>query len=78
MAVKEVFYSGKNLEAVLASMEDFSAQIGEVVEMRENQPACSFSCDQCDKICKTQRMLKNLYQNCLMMNFFLKIQEMNF
>ena len=59
MAGKEDFYSGKNLEAVLTAMEDnlfdqnevISAQIDEVVEeMRENQLACSFSCDQCDKI----------------------------
>ena len=66
MAGKEDIYSVQNLEAVLAAMEedlldqneDFSAQIDEVVgELGENQPACSFSCDQCDKICKTQRGL---------------------
>ena len=66
MAGKEDFYSGENLEDILAAMEDnlleqnegFSAQIDEVVgELGENQPACSFSCDQCDKICKTQRGL---------------------
>ena len=65
MAGKEDFYSGENLEAILAAMEDnlldqnedFSAQIDGVGELGENQPACSFSCDQCDKICKTQRGL---------------------
>ena len=64
MAGKEDFYSAENLESILAAMEDnlfeqnedFSVQIGEVVgELGENQHACSLSCDQCDKICKTQR-----------------------
>ena len=66
MAGKEDFCSGENLEAVMAAMEDnlfdqnedFNPQIDEVVgELGENQPACSFSCDHCDKICKTQRGL---------------------
>ena len=52
MTGKEDFYSGENLEAVLAAMEDnlfdqnedFIAQIDAVVEeMGENQPTCSFS-----------------------------------
>ena len=67
MAGKVDFYSGETLEAILAAMEDnlfeqdedITAQIDEVVEaMEENQPVCRFSCDQCDKICKTQRGLR--------------------
>ena len=67
MAGKVDFYSGETLEAILAAMEDnlfvqdedITAQIDEVVEaMEENQPVCRFSCDQCDKICKTQRDLR--------------------
>ena len=69
MAGKEDFYSGENLEAILAAMEDnllnqnedFSAQIDEVVgELGGNQPACSFSCDQCDKICKKNEVSQDI------------------
>ena len=65
MSSKEKVYSGENLEAILAVMEvnlfeqneDFSAEIYEIEdEIGETQPACSFSCDQCDKIRKTQQI----------------------
>ena len=54
------YVSGEDLDAILTALEDnlldqdFCTQINEI---GENQPSCGFSCDHCDKVCKTQRGL---------------------
>lgn len=58
--------SGEDLDAILTALEDnlldqdedFCTQINDITdEIGENQPSCGFSCDHCDKVCKTQRGL---------------------
>ena len=61
-ALDEYFLIGDDLDVILSLIEEdilveddgFTAEVEEIVE---NQPSNSFSCDQCDKVCKTQRGL---------------------
>ena len=65
-AIGEEILKDDDLDAVLMLIEEdilvedhgFIAEVKEIVDaVGENQPANSFSCDQCDKVCKTSRGL---------------------
>ena len=63
---KEDYYFGDDLEAILSAIDDdildenekFTSEINAVVEdVGDHPPSSGFSCDLCDKVCKTQRGL---------------------
>ena len=65
-AAKEDYYFGDDLEAILSAIDDnildenekFTSEINAVVEdVGDHPPSSGFSCDLCDKVCKTQRGL---------------------
>ena len=65
-AVKEDYFFGDDLEAILSAIDDnildeneeFTSEINAVVEeIGDHPPSSGFSCDLCDKVCKTQRGL---------------------
>ena len=61
----EDFYSEEDFDAILAAIEDnlleenkeFSPVDLLVEEVEHHHPATVFSCDECDKVCKTSRGL---------------------
>ena len=66
MAGMEDFYSEEDFDAILAAIEDnlleenkeFSSPVDLLVEeVEHHHPATEFSCDECDKVCKTSRGL---------------------
>ena len=65
-AAKEDYYFGDDLETILSAIDDnildenekFTSEINAVVEdVGDHTPSSGFSCDLCDKVCKTQREL---------------------
>ena len=66
MAGMEDLYSEEDFDAILAATEDnlleenkeFSSPVDLLVEeVEHHHPATEFSCDECDKVCKTSRGL---------------------
>ena len=61
----EDFYSEEDFDAILAAIEDnlleenkeFSPVDLLVEKVEHHHPATEFSCDECDKVCKTSRGL---------------------